>query len=77
VQTPGLNHIILTVSNTERSRAFYSDLLAFAITVIEEDPDNIHLEYWLPGLPAGWYDGMTNTVRLALRQSVATLTALH
>jgi catechol 2,3-dioxygenase-like lactoylglutathione lyase family enzyme len=39
MQTPGLNHIILTVSNTERSRAFYGDLLGFPLTVIEEDPD--------------------------------------
>jgi len=41
--TPGLNHIILTVSNTERSRAFYGDLLGFPITVIEEDPDKSFL----------------------------------
>ena len=39
MQTPGLNHIILTVSNTERSHAFYGDLLGFPVTVIEEDPD--------------------------------------
>ena len=39
MQTSGLNHIILTVSNTERSRAFYGDLLGFPIIVIEEDPD--------------------------------------
>ena len=40
MQTPGLNHIILTISNTERSRAFYSDLLGFETYVMEEDPDN-------------------------------------
>jgi catechol 2,3-dioxygenase-like lactoylglutathione lyase family enzyme len=39
MQTPGLNHIILTISNTERSRALYGDLLGFSITVMEEDPD--------------------------------------
>lgn len=39
MQTSGLNHIILTISNTERSRAFYGDLLGFDITVMEEDPD--------------------------------------
>ena len=39
MQSPGLNHIIMTVSNTERSCAFYGDLLGFQITVIEEDPD--------------------------------------
>jgi len=39
MQTPGLNHIIITISNTERSRAFYGDLLGFDITVIQENPD--------------------------------------
>ena len=39
MQTTGLNHVVLTVSNTERSRAFYGDLLGFPITVIEEDPE--------------------------------------
>ena len=39
MQTTGLNHIILTVSNTEQSRAFYGDLLGFPVTTIEEDPD--------------------------------------
>ena len=39
MQTSGLNHIVLTVSNTEQSRAFYSDLLGFPVTLIEEDPD--------------------------------------
>lgn len=39
MQTSGLNHIILTVSDTERSHAFYGDLLGFLITVFKEDPD--------------------------------------
>lgn len=39
MQTPGLNHIVLTVSNTEQSHAFYGDLLGFPVTLIEEDPD--------------------------------------
>jgi glyoxylase I family protein len=39
MQTPGLNHIILTISNIERSRAFYGDLLGFLVSAIEEDPD--------------------------------------
>src|SRR5215510_9740168 len=39
MQTSGLNHVILTVSNIERSRAFYGDLLGFSIRVIEGDPD--------------------------------------
>jgi len=43
MQTPGLNHVILTVSSTERSRAFYGELLGFPIIVIEEDPDKSFL----------------------------------
>ena len=39
MQTPGLNHIVLTVSNVARSRAFYSDLLGFEVTLIEGDAD--------------------------------------
>jgi glyoxylase I family protein len=39
MHTPGLNHIILTVSDVTRSRAFYGDLLGFDTIVIEEDPD--------------------------------------
>jgi len=39
MQTPGLNHIILTVSDTAQSRAFYGDLLGFDITLIKQDPD--------------------------------------
>jgi glyoxylase I family protein len=39
MQTPGLNHVILTISDTERSREFYGDLLGFEVIVIEKDPD--------------------------------------
>lgn len=39
MHTTGLNHVILTISNVERSRAFYGDLLGFDVIVIEEDPD--------------------------------------
>ena len=39
MQSPGLNHVILTISNTERSRTFYGDLLGFEIKVLEQDPD--------------------------------------
>ena len=34
--TPALNHIVLTVSDAERSRAFYSDLLGFDVTVMKD-----------------------------------------
>lgn len=43
MQTSGLNHTILTISNTERSRACYGDLLGFPVKVIEGDPDKIFL----------------------------------
>jgi glyoxylase I family protein len=43
MRTSGLNHIILTVSNTDRSRDFYGDLLGFPITMIEDDPDESFL----------------------------------
>ena len=31
METPGLNHIILTISNVERSRAFYGGVLGFEV----------------------------------------------
>jgi catechol 2,3-dioxygenase-like lactoylglutathione lyase family enzyme len=31
MQTPGFSHVVLTVSNIARSRAFYGDLLGFTI----------------------------------------------
>jgi catechol 2,3-dioxygenase-like lactoylglutathione lyase family enzyme len=39
METTGLNHIILTVSNAERSRSFYQDLLGFEAVVLDEGPD--------------------------------------
>lgn len=39
MKTTGLNHIILTVSDVERSRLFYGDLLGLDVTVMEDDPD--------------------------------------
>ena len=36
MQTSGLNHIILTISDTARSRAFYGDLLGFDIRDIAD-----------------------------------------
>jgi hypothetical protein len=47
MRSQGLKHIIMTVSNTERSRAFQGGLLRFKSTVIEEDPAKIQLEYRL------------------------------
>jgi glyoxylase I family protein len=36
METPGLNHIILTVSNIPRSRAFYGDLLGFELVTVAD-----------------------------------------
>ena len=36
MQTSGLNHIILTISNPARSRAFYGDLLGFELKPISD-----------------------------------------
>jgi glyoxylase I family protein len=38
VETPGLHHIVLTVSDPARSRAFYQDVLGFETTVMEGAP---------------------------------------
>jgi glyoxylase I family protein len=35
MQTPGLSHVILTVSDLDRSRAFYGDLLGFQMQEIK------------------------------------------
>jgi catechol 2,3-dioxygenase-like lactoylglutathione lyase family enzyme len=34
METPGLNHIILTISDVAKSRAFYGDLLGFKLVDI-------------------------------------------
>jgi glyoxylase I family protein len=36
METVGVDHVILTVSDAERSRAFYSDVLGFSVTVMHE-----------------------------------------
>lgn len=38
METSGLDHVILTVSNAERSLSFYKDLLDFDAMVLEEGP---------------------------------------
>ena len=39
MQTSGLNHVVLTVSNAERARAFYGELLGFETKVMQEGAD--------------------------------------
>ena len=38
METSGLDHIILTVSDVERSKAFYGDLLGFKVATWTDDP---------------------------------------
>ncbi len=38
MQTSGLDHVILTISDVERSRAFYGDLLGFDVANVGDDP---------------------------------------
>ena len=39
MQTPGLDHVILTVGDVARSREFYGDLLGFDTIILQDDPD--------------------------------------
>jgi len=54
METPGLNHIIMTVKDVKISREFYGDLLGFEIRNIADGfffitgGVSIQLEYWLP-----------------------------
>jgi catechol 2,3-dioxygenase-like lactoylglutathione lyase family enzyme len=38
MEAPGLNHVILTITDPARSRAFYGDLLGFPITDMPHVP---------------------------------------
>ena len=38
METSGLNHVILTIGDTARSRAFYADVLGFAVQDLVDDP---------------------------------------
>jgi glyoxylase I family protein len=40
VETTGLNHVILTISQVERSRTFYRDVLGFETHPLPEAPDS-------------------------------------
>jgi len=46
MDTPGVNHIILTVSDLDKAKAFYGDLLGFKVDDSYQEY-NIQLEYWL------------------------------
>jgi glyoxylase I family protein len=37
METTGLDHVILTIGDTARSRAFYADVLGFAVTDFAEE----------------------------------------
>lgn len=50
MNTPGISHIILTVSDLARSRAFYGDLLGFAV---EDVPGGMF--YFVTGGVGIWF----------------------
>ena len=54
MNTPGLNHIILTVSDHEQSRAFYGDLLGFEIQGFTSHAGNVFY-YFVTGGVSIWF----------------------
>ena len=44
MDTPGLNHVILTISDVARSRAFYGDLLGFTIVDMDVPGGGFYFE---------------------------------
>src|SRR5688572_8875959 len=52
MDTPGINHVILTISDTARSRAFYGDLLGFDVRDVTDNPD--HGFYFMVGGASIW-----------------------
>ncbi len=46
MDTPGVNHIILTVSDLDKAKAFYGDLLGFKV-------DDTYKEYNILSFPCG------------------------
>ncbi len=56
MQTPGLSHIILTVSDFARSRAFYGDLLGFQIKDVNYDGEGMSVGfYFVVGDASVWF----------------------
>lgn len=49
MQTPGLNHVILTISDVQRARAFYGGLLGFELKDYAEG------FYFLSGSVSFWF----------------------
>jgi catechol 2,3-dioxygenase-like lactoylglutathione lyase family enzyme len=61
METPGLDHVVLSVTDLKRSRAFYGDLLGFDIF---EDPDYLN----------GSLDFRVGSVEISLVQHPRTAT---
>ena len=64
METSGLDHIDLTVSDLERSRQFYGDLLGFDLTALPQD--------YADPLFAGSYSFMVGGVEICLIKHVET-----
>ncbi|MBI5960838.1 MAG: VOC family protein [Chloroflexi bacterium] len=52
MNTPGINHVILTVSDLQKSKAFYGDLLGFEVKEIPAEYGN--LMYFMVGEISIW-----------------------
>jgi catechol 2,3-dioxygenase-like lactoylglutathione lyase family enzyme len=55
LETPGLNHVILTIGDVARSRAFYGDLLGFSIEDMDVPGGGFYFEsgpVWFFCLPS-------------------------
>jgi glyoxylase I family protein len=46
MQTPGLSHVILTVSDYDRSKKFYGDLLGFKIQDVNYEGDTMSVGFF-------------------------------
>ena len=46
MQTPGLSHVILTVSDFDRSRKFYGDLLGFPLQDVNYESDTMSISFF-------------------------------
>jgi catechol 2,3-dioxygenase-like lactoylglutathione lyase family enzyme len=49
MDTPGIDHVILTVTDAVRSRAFYGDVLGFQTNVLREGADG---SFWFKAGPS-------------------------
>ncbi len=61
MQTPGLSHIVMSVSDLDQSRTFYGDLLGFPIQKVEWEGGRMF--YFVVGGVAIWFAKHDQTPR--------------